>query len=277
MDHAGPYSRELEVATGLARAAGLVALRYHGQTLDVARKANNEPVTVADHACSAVIVEGLRAAFPSDVVISEELADDPRRLTVERVWYVDPIDGTKSFIRAASSYCIMIGLAIAHRPVLGVLFQPNHKTLIAACAGQGSYCSHQQRLYKMETSQCSTPGEARLLTLSSNPPADRRKMEECFGLAPTEAIGSIGMKLAGIALGASDLYANPATRCSSWDTCAPQVVLEEAGGQVSNVHGEPLRYDNPNGLRHTRGLLASNGSMHEAALARLAILFPDRS
>ena len=72
--------------------------------------------TAADRAASALIVDGLRSAFPTDVVISEESPDDLARLSASRVWYVDPIDGTKDFIRGDDGFCVMIGLCRSHRP-----------------------------------------------------------------------------------------------------------------------------------------------------------------
>ncbi len=277
LDHAGSFRSELAVAISLAKEAGDIVLRYHGHDLEVGRKEGDEPVTVADLESSQHIVSGLRAAFPDDAVVSEELADDGSRLRTRRVWYVDPIDGTKNFIRGLSSYCVMIGLAIDHRPVLGVLFQPNHQSLICACAGQGSFVSYEGQLRRLHVSQHVRPEDARLLTSSSNPPPDRDQIEAVLGLDARERIGSIGLKLAAIALGATDLYVNPATHCSSWDTCAPQVVLEEAGGVMSDMFGAPLSYDSPSTLHHDRGLVASNGQMHASAVARLASIFPRKS
>lgn len=274
LERAGSFSAELAVAAKLAHAAGTVALRYHGKDLEVERKDHNEPVTIADRECSALIVEGLEQAFPADVIISEELPDDSRRLGSGRVWYVDPIDGTKNFVRGASSYCIMIGLAIAHEPVFGVVYQPNHECLVFGSKGAGSFSHYGNRTHRLATSGCDEPGHARLLSLSSNPPADRLAVQTYFGLPVSEVIGSIGLKLCAIALGASDLYVNPATRCSSWDTCAPQIILQEAGGQITDMHGHALRYNDAKVLRHGRGLVASNGPLHTAALARLGALFP---
>ena len=90
-----PFQREIDVASELAREGGLLALKYRNGDLAVEMKPGDEPVTVADKASSALIVKGLEKAFPEDVIISEENADDLRRLKAERVWYVDPIDGTK--------------------------------------------------------------------------------------------------------------------------------------------------------------------------------------
>jgi 3'-phosphoadenosine 5'-phosphosulfate (PAPS) 3'-phosphatase len=113
-------ARELEVASALAREAGalVVAIRDRGPAaLGVEHKAGDEPVTVADRAASELIVAGLAAAFPDDVIVSEESADDLARLGASRVWFVDPIDGTKDFIRGTEGFAVMIGLCVDARPV----------------------------------------------------------------------------------------------------------------------------------------------------------------
>src|SRR5213593_1704906 len=93
------FSRELEVARRLALEAGAVALRYHGQDIEVERKDGGEPVTRADREANELIVAGLSAAFPDDAILAEETPDDRSRLGRPRVWMVDPIDGTRDFIR----------------------------------------------------------------------------------------------------------------------------------------------------------------------------------
>src|SRR4051812_48981472 len=103
------YARELEVAVALARQAGGLIRDFQSRGLTVDHKAGDEPVTEADRQANALIVAGLRAAFPDDGLLSEEAPDDGSRLTHERVWMVDPLDGTKDFIRGETGYATMIG------------------------------------------------------------------------------------------------------------------------------------------------------------------------
>jgi 3'(2'), 5'-bisphosphate nucleotidase len=271
--HAGDYAESLSVAADLVHEAGQIALGYHQQELSVDLKEGNEPVTIADRECSAHIVQGLNRAFPDDVVISEEVADDSRRLDAERVWYVDPIDGTKAFIRGEQGFCVMIGLTIAHQPVLGAVCQPKYERLVFAAQGSGSWALHGERCTRLGSSSVSRVGEARFLGTKSNPRADWALIEEHLGLDFGQRISSFGLKLCTIAMGASDLHANPNTNCSSWDTCAPQVILQEAGGSLSDLRGLPLRYDQKNTTRHGRGLIASNGPLHQPVVDKFAALF----
>jgi len=263
----GPYADELRITAPLARKAGDIALRYHGTSLSVDRKPGDEPVTIADRECSEFLVDELRSAFPDDVVISEEEEDSPLRLSEGRVWYIDPIDGTKDFIAGGTGYCVMMGLAIAHRPVFGLIFQPNHQTLLYASHGGGAWCERKGGRRRMHCSRLDNATQARLLTKDSG---DHLAIQEAFGIPADAFIGSIGMKLAALALGSYELYVNPATRCSSWDTCAPEILLQEAGGAITDMHGRPIRYDNPETTSLQRGIIASSGPMHEDFVSRLA-------
>ena len=264
---------EAATAEQLAREAGQLVLKFHGGDLEVERKAGDEPVTVADRQASELIVVGLRRAFPDDVIISEENADDLRRLSAQRVWYIDPIDGTKDFIRAEDGFCVMIGLCLSHRPVLGVIYQPVHDRLFSAAQGAGTWLSAPGAApVRAHVSSVSQLPDVRLVASKSHRGSSIDQVKSALGISNETNIGSVGLKLGTIALGERDLYVNPSSKTSSWDTCAPEALLVEAGGRVSDIQGAPLRYDSEV-IAHTRGLLASNGGVHDAAVGKLAPLF----
>ena len=266
-------AREVAVAEELAREAGKLVLKFHGADLSVERKAGNEPVTVADRQASELIVGGLRKAFPDDVVISEENADDLRRLSAQRVWYIDPIDGTKDFIRGEDGFCVMIGLCLDHRPAVGVIYQPIHDRLFAAAPGGGTWLSAPDAApARARVSDISELADVRLVASKSHRGSSIDQVKSALGVSNELNIGSVGLKLGTIALGERDMYVNPSSKCSSWDTCGPEALLTEAGGRISDIQGEPLRYDTEI-IHHARGLLASNGRVHQAAVDRLAPLF----
>ena len=269
--HASENVREVAVARDLARRAGAVASSFFGRALPVERKRGNEPVTEADRQTSRVIEQGLALAFPDDVIISEETDDDPRRLSARRVWYIDPIDGTKDFIRGLSGFSVMIGMTLAHRPLYGVVYQP---------IGDRMMWSDGRRAYQSLAGGAATPldvssvaglGTARLVAPRSRRQRDMDTAQ--LGVSDSSEYGSVGLKLCQIAEAERDLYVNPTSRCKVWDTCAPEAILTAAGGRMSDIHGDPLRYDLADPSRST-GLVASNSLVHEAALARLAPLFP---
>ena len=268
-------SREVEVAERLAREAGTLVMRYHGDKLEVERKAGNEPVTIADREASDLIVHGLRQAFPDDVIISEENADDLRRLEARRVWYIDPIDGTKDFIRGEDGFCVMIGLCLDHRPAVGVVHQPLHDRLFAAAPGTGTWLrAPDQPPRAVQVSDVAELAEVRLVASKSHRSGAIDQVKSALGVANELNIGSVGLKMALIALGERDLYVNPSSKTSAWDTCAPEALLVEAGGRVSDLKGAPLSYDSRE-IHNAGGLVASNRKVHDAAIARLAPLFPD--
>lgn len=267
------FERELEVAGTLAAEAADIACRYRDGDLEVELKAGDEPVTVADRAASKLIVEGLERAFPDDVVISEERKDDLRRLEVSRVWYVDPIDGTKDFIRGNDGFSVMIGLTVDHAPTAGVVFQPVGRRVFCAAPDIGAWFhspEHEPR--KLKVSDIDRIEDLRLVASRSHRDGDIDRVKSALGIDNEFNIGSVGLKLSLIALAERDLYVNPASKCKTWDTCAPEAILHAAGGRMTDLFGAPLRYDEPSMLRET-GMVASNGRIHDQIIAKLSPLF----
>lgn len=266
-------AREVKVAQEMAKQAGALVMQYHGGKLTVENKAGNEPVTIADRQASDLIVGGLRDAFPDDVIISEENADDLRRMTARRVWYIDPIDGTKDFIRGEDGFCLMIGLCIGGRPQVGVIVQPLHKRVFSAAPGGGAWIEAPgEAARRVHVSDIAELASARLVASKSHRDTTIDQVKSALGISNELNIGSIGLKLGVIAVGERDLYVNPSPRCSLWDTAGPEALLHEAGGRLSDIRGRPLRYDVQE-IAHKSGLIASNGRVHDAAIERLAPLF----
>lgn len=273
MSGAPTWPREIEVAARLAREAGAIAMAVRDGDLGVEMKAGNEPVTVADKRASAHIVAGLTAGFAADVIISEENADDLRRLQASRVWYIDPIDGTRDFIRGEIGFCVMVGLAVDHRPAFGAVFHPPTGRMFLAAPGAGAWVlAPDTEARELAVSEVDDLAACRLVVSKSHRSKVIDDVKGVLGISTETNLGSVGLKLAVIAAGERDLYVNPSSKCSMWDTCAPQAILEAAGGSITDVHGEPLRYDSED-IGHPRGLLASNGRLHAASVARLAPLF----
>ncbi|HEU0037085.1 MAG TPA: 3'(2'),5'-bisphosphate nucleotidase CysQ [Kofleriaceae bacterium] len=262
--------RELEVATELARRAGADALRIQkGGVLDVELKAGEEPVTIADHRASEIIVAGLRAAFPDDPLISEELPPAPGALGSQRLWLIDPIDGTKDFIQGDDGYSIMIGLVEAGRPVVGVVHIPGQdRTYWASPAG--AFMSVGDKVTPLRVSDVHDVEKIRLVASKSHRMDDLDRVKLELKISDELNVASVGAKLGLIAVGVRDLYINPASKTKSWDTCAPEAILVAAGGRLTDVFGGPIEYDKE--LKHRRGLLASNGHVHDEVVQRVSPL-----
>lgn len=228
----------------LAREAGARALQHYGRT-EHALKEGGSPVTTADLASNEHIVGGLRRHFPADAILSEESVDDASRLTAERVWVVDPLDGTREFLSRNGEFSVMIGLLQDNEPVLGVVQMPVTGTVYAAERGKGAWIETDQGLRRPLQCQPQPPGAIRMVGSRSHASPLLERMVEALGITDVVPSGSVGIKCARIAEGERDLYIHPVPYLREWDTCAPEVVLTEAGGVVRDCRGRPLRYNKP--------------------------------
>jgi 3'(2'), 5'-bisphosphate nucleotidase len=269
-------TRELELAMRLCRQAGarVVSLRDGGLTVD--RKAHDEPVTEADRQANRLICDGLRAGFPDDGLLSEEAPDDHSRLTKERVWMVDPIDGTNDFIRGDSGFSVMIGLLVGDRPALGCVYQPVGDRLYGATLGNGTFVVEGNAEPRpIHVSSVADPTQIRMVVSKSHRDPIIDKVRAALGTDDELNVGSVGLKLALIARGDRDLYVNPQGHSKLWDALGPEVILREAGGVLTNAHGGAIAYRGAQ-LGNVDGLVGSNGVLHAQVLAQLAPLFSRR-
>lgn len=267
------YALELSTARRLAHAAGELAVELRAGGLQVDFKDGDEPVTRADREASAAIVSGLAQVFPQDVIISEELELDARRLVAPRVWYVDPIDGTRDFARGDDGFSVMIGLCVEGVPTVGVVYQPTRRRTYAAAPGLAAEVSDADGVRPLQVSAVADPSQIRLAASASHRTADIDRVKDRLGIVDELNVGSVGLKLCLIAAGARDLYVNPAAKTKAWDTCAPQVILHAAGGQLTDLYGAAIDYRAAD-IAHRCGLVASNGVLHERVLEQLGALFP---
>jgi 3'(2'), 5'-bisphosphate nucleotidase len=206
-------------------------------------------------------------------MISEELPPPEGAQARARLWLVDPIDGTKDFIRGEDGYSVMIGLLREGQPALGVVYQPVQDRMFYAVP-EGAWVAVGAHVEPMHVSGIASAGEVRLVASKSHRSADIDRIKERLGIKNEENIGSVGVKLCLIALGVHDLYVNPQAKTKAWDTCAPEAILARAGGRLSDLYGGPIDYRGD--LAHRRGLVASNGLVHAEVLARLAPLFAQK-
>ena len=235
------FERELEIAERAARAAGVAAMQYYGTT-DAQAKADRSPVTAADHASNDVILAALHDAFPSDVILSEESTDSRERLLARRVWIVDPLDGTREFLAANGEFSVMIGLVLDGAAVLGVVHLPATGVTYLAATGGGAWAATDGTRTRLQCRPADLSA-LRLVGSRSHPDPLVEQLRTELGIHDVEPCGSVGVKCARIAEGRRDLYVHPVPYLKEWDTCAPEVVLREAGGWVSDCRGDALRYN----------------------------------
>ncbi len=266
--------KELETAVSLARIAGARILEFYALEIIVEEKlgADNltEPVTIADKTASRIVVEGISKAFPGDAILSEEETDDAEnRFVGKRIWMIDPIDGTWGFIKKDGDFGVQIGLTANGEAILGVVYLPVHGKLYFAVKNDGAFLiENADEPKRLRVSDKTNFAEMNLASSRNHRSPRMRRIIENFGIRREIQRGSVGLKVGLIAEQICDLYIHLSPRTKFWDTCAPQVILEEAGGQMTDVFGSPLRYDLRDVQNHN-GVLASNGAAHEQAALNL--------
>lgn len=252
MTHAR-FTRELDVAIAAARAAGDIVRKWYAGDYTVRDKAHDSPVTEADVEANQCIQTAIHAAFPDDGWLSEETRDSAERLAKSRVWIVDPLDGTKEFIHHIPEFCVCIGLVEDGVPVLGVEYNPVQEELFAGAQGAGVTLNGAA----VRVSAQHDLAAARILTSRSE--TDRGEWAEFQSELRLELTGSVAYKLALIAAGVGDATFS-LTPKNEWDVCAGAALITEAGGRITDRHGQPLRFNQ----RDTRlpGIIASNAGLY---------------
>ncbi|HEY0080467.1 MAG TPA: 3'(2'),5'-bisphosphate nucleotidase CysQ [Pyrinomonadaceae bacterium] len=265
------YERELRVGVELARAAGASALEFYGRPLHVERKDEfNEPVTQADRVANELIVRGLQKAFPRDGILAEESVDTSRRLSLERVWMVDPLDGTKGFIAGSGDFAVQIGLAVGGESVLGVVYMPVPDVLYWGTRGRGAWVLRPSlEPERLTVSRETEPRRMRLAASRSHRSPRMDAVVRGLGIEEEVQRNSVGVKVGLIVEQQCDLYIHLSSHTKEWDTCAPEAILRAAGGMMTDLWGDPLQYNSPDVLNHN-GLVATNGLAHASIIDRLA-------
>lgn len=252
----------------IVRQAGPIVRHYHDLPNDIHWKGENDPVTAADQAVNEFLVSHLQAAFPADGILAEESKDDLTRLHKERIWCIDPLDGTKEFIARNGEFSIMVGLASAETAVLGVVYQPIMDIMYSGIREVGAWMTTPEGRTELHVSDEDEPARLRLVVSRShrNPITDAIKT--AIGISQERISGSVGLKCGLIARNEADLYLHPAPGTKEWDTCAPEAILLGAGGRMTDCWGRSLRYNQGDVRRHG-GIVASNGLCHNRIITIL--------
>jgi 3'(2'), 5'-bisphosphate nucleotidase len=268
------YERELAVAKAAAREAGDIILRHYANpAIDVTTKSDSSPVTAADLEANAVIIRALSAAFPDDAILTEETPDDRARLTKRRVWIIDPLDGTRDFVARTGDFCVHIGLAVQNAAVLGVVYQPVPASLAYAVAGGGAFEERDGQTHPLKASTLSAAGQIRIGVSRLNLDEGLGKCLMAAGMSDRAVRLGASVKHIALARGELDAVLNLSPSEQEWDTCAPEVIMREAGCTVTNGDGAPFRYNQPD-LYRPRGSAASNGHCHKLVLRVMAPCLP---
>jgi 3'(2'), 5'-bisphosphate nucleotidase len=229
----------------LVRQAGSAIMTVYASDFAVQAKDDASPVTAADLEAERIIVAGLRALTPDIPVISEEAASlsPPEAVGSGPFWLVDPLDGTKEFVKRNGEFTVNIGLVIDGLPRVGVLYAPAIDRLFAACPGEATSEGPDRTPRPLG---CRRPPAGGLVVLSSRSHRDPQRFDDFvnhYTVAEVRQSGS-SLKFALIAAGEADLYPRFGPTME-WDTAAGHAILAAAGGCVTLPDGTPLSYGKP--------------------------------
>jgi len=252
--------KELTIAVEAARNAGAVIRNWYDAAYTVKEKAADSPVTEADTEANRAIQDAILTAFPDDGWLSEETVDSAERLAKRRTWIIDPLDGTKEFIKHIPEFCVCIGLVEAGTPILGVTFNPITDELFTGTAAQGVHLND----HAVAATDLADLATARVLASRSE--VARGEWEQFDGLFAVELTGSVAFKFALVAAGRADATFSLVPK-NEWDVCSGTALVTFAGGRVTDRYGEPLVFNRANPL--LPGIIASNGGLYDPIVALL--------
>jgi myo-inositol-1(or 4)-monophosphatase len=243
-----------EVAA-IAADAGALAMKLWQTDFRRWEKSPGNPVCAVDLEVDGMLRYRLGQLLPDAGWLSEETIDNAARLGAERIWVVDPIDGTRDYLRGRSGWCVSVALIEHGQPVIGVLDAPAREEVWTAVAGQGAFLNGT----RLRASDRNVLAGARV-PADQLPKADR-------DLTPVAKPNSIALRMAMVAAGQADLLATLRWG-NEWDIAASVLLAREAGASVTDAFGQPLAFNTPSAQAF--GILASSPGIHAAAVERLA-------
>jgi myo-inositol-1(or 4)-monophosphatase len=253
VDHAA-LGRDAVLLREAVREAGKLALSMFGTDVRNWIKGASSPVSDADIAANELLEARLRSATPDYGWLSEESADDETRLGKRRVWIVDPIDGTRSYLASRSDWCVSVALVEDSAPVLAAVFAPVTGEFFFAASGQGTTLNN----LPIRASSGTTLDFARVA--GPKPLVERLASSKEITLHPR--IGSLALRLCRVAHGALDAaFAGGQSR--DWDLAAAHLIVQEADGNMTALSGDPILYNCPD---VTHGILVAAGRDRHASI-----------
>jgi myo-inositol-1(or 4)-monophosphatase len=247
----------LETTCRLAAEAGALIQNIRAEGFETSSKGHEGPVTRADREADSLLKQELTRLEPVGW-LSEETADDRDRLARDRVWVVDPLDGTKEFIKGLPEYSVAVALVEHGEPVLGVVHNPATGDTFAAARGLGARRNGKPIRVR----------EGNRLLASRSETAGG-EFEPFEGTWEVEPLGSIQFKLARVAAGDAAVTLSRGPK-HEWDVCAGALIVEEAGGIATDVFGERLRFNQP--FPKVRGIVAAAPGAYIRAREQVAAI-----
>ncbi len=257
--------KTLEDILNIVNDAGGEILSIYEREYDIYKKIDKSPVTEADLVANKIIVEGLKKyGWP---IISEEISNK-RNIRSNKFWILDPLDGTADFIQKTGEFSIMLGLVENNKPVLGVVYQPYKDKMYYAELNNGAYLKQKSVINKLQVSKKEDLLECRIVFSRNHLGLRDIELAKLMGIKKIIKSGSNGIKIGLIAENKADIFFNLTDKMGKWDSCAPEIILKEAGGRLSDTLGNKIRYDDYN-IKNKQGILASNNIVHNKIIKYL--------
>ena len=252
------WNKELEAAITVAQEAGEEILKVYNSPniLKIDLKEDKSPLTEADRASNRVIVPQLQKLFPNYAILSEEEQDDKSRLKNDYCFVIDPLDGTKEFIKRNGQFTVNIALAYKHESVMGVIYVPVTRELFYAARGEGAFVKRiNKSIQKLHVTDNKDISSLKVVMSNSHGCAQMDELLKKYNLTNFVKIGS-SLKGCMIASGEADIYYrfNPTME---WDTAAMQCIVEEADGIFRQMDNSVMIYNRDNCL-NDKGFYAVN-------------------
>jgi myo-inositol-1(or 4)-monophosphatase len=254
----------LETAVEIARESGALIANFHRRHIPYETKGEFDLVTEADRTSEKLIVERLRSHFPAHGIVAEE--GGGHESPSEYCWFIDPLDGTTNFAHSFPMFCVSMGLARAGEVIAGVVYDPIRDELFTAERGSGAFLNN----HRIHTSAASLVADS----LASTGFPSRKRHQNInihfyYQLAMSShgvrRTGSAALDLSYVACGRLDFYWEFGLK--SWDMAAGSLVVQEAGGRVSDMNGGPLS------VTRSEHILADNGTLHDEVLGIFGEIF----
>ena len=251
--------REAELAINAIIEAGDMVMKIYERGFSTTIKKDNSELTEADIKSNEIIQKIISVSgYP---ILSEENIDNKKRLNHEKIWIVDPLDGTSDFVSRTGEFTIMIALIENNKPILGVIYCPVNKTLFVAQKNEGAYKIVGDKCLKLRINSVSELEKCSAV-VSRHHLSDKDRQFLIKSRIDKFTQRGSSLKVMDICSGNAELYFATTNNMKQWDTCASYCLIKEAGGEMTDMFGSELRY-NTDILNHQNGILVTNGLIHK--------------